>query len=110
VKKIIFMTAREAAKKLIQYEVLRGDTIDQIARGYQGQCGDDFKAQVGGYMWRVADLYKPDGKPFKKLTNRQIGVQRVGKVEVMEVFKLEEIYKEILYEKEHGKREQLALF
>lgn len=104
------MTAIEAAKKLIRYEVLRGDTIEQIARGYGGYCGDDYKAQVGGYMWRDAHLSKPDGKPFKKLTNRQIGVEQVGQVEVMEVFRLEEIYQEILYEKQYGKREQLALF
>ncbi|HYT41446.1 MAG TPA: hypothetical protein VEP90_03815 [Methylomirabilota bacterium] len=104
------MTAREAAKQLIRYEVLNGWTIDQLAKSYSGVCGSDYKAQIGGYMWRDADLLMPDGKPFKHLNNYQIGVERVGKVEVMEVFSLKEIYNEIVLEKQTGRKEQLTLF
>ena len=104
------MTAREAAKELIRYEVFRGDTIEQIAAGYQGHYGADYEAKVGGYMWRDADLHKSNGKPFKHLSNRQIGVEQVGKVEVMQVFSLKDIYNEILLEKQTGRKEQLTLF
>ena len=106
------MTAREAAKQLIRYEVLNGWTIDQLAKSYSGVCGSDYKAQIGGYMWREADLEKPNGKPYnvKHLNNYQIGVERVGKVEVMEVFSLKEIYNEIVLEKQTGRKEQLTLF
>ncbi len=83
-----YMTAREAAKQLIRSYVLDGSTIEHLARSYMGSCGDDYAAQIGGYMWRTADLEKPDGQPFKHLNNYQIGVERVGKVEVMEVFSL----------------------
>ena len=104
------MTAREAAKQLIRYEVLNGWTIDQLAKSYAGVCGSDYQAQIGGYMWREADLEKPNGKPYKHLNNYQIGVERVGKVEVMEVFSLKEIYNEVLLEKQTGRKEQLTLF
>ena len=104
------MTVREAAKKLIRADVLSGSTIDQLARSYMGICGSEYKAQIGGYMWRDADLAKSDGKPFKHLNNYQIGVERVGKVEVMEVFSLKEIYNEVLLERETGRKEQLTLF
>ena len=104
------MTAREAAKNLIRTSVISGLTIDQLAKSYQGICGSDYKAQIGGYMWKDADLEKPDGQPFKHLNNYQIGVERVGKVEVMEVFSLKEIYNEILLEKQTGRKEQLTLF
>ena len=104
------MTAREAAKQLIRYEVLNGWTIDQLAKSYSGVCGSDYKVQIGGYMWRDADLEKSGGKPFKHLNNYQIGVERVGKVEVMEIFSLKEIYNEIVLEKQTGRKEQLTLF
>ena len=104
------MTAREAAKKLIRSSVLSGSTIDHLAKNYMGVCGSDYKAQIGGVMWRDADLEKPDGRPFKHLSTYQIGVVRVGTVEVMEVFSLKEIYNEILLEKQTGRKEQLTLF
>lgn len=104
------MTAREAVKKLIRAYVLRGDTIKQLAYGYMGYCGSDYAAHIGGYMWRDADLGKPDGKPFKHLSIYQIGVESVGATEVMEVFSLKEMYQEIQREKQFGKQDQLALF
>jgi hypothetical protein len=69
-----------------------------------------YSAHIGGYMWRDADLTKPDGKPFKHLNCYQIGVERVGAVEVMQVFSLKDIYNEILLEKQTGRKEQLTLF
>src|SRR5260221_1068452 len=90
------MTAREAAINLIRYCVMRGDTVKELAYGSMGHCGSDYKAQIGGYMWRDADVKKPDSKPYKHLSNYQIGVEKVGEVEVMEVFSLKEIYNEIL--------------
>ena len=104
------MTAREAAKQLIRDYVERGDSIESLAKGYLGYCGDNYNAHIGGYMWRDADLNTPNGKPFKHLSIYQIGVERVDRFEVMEVFSLKEIYNEILLEKQTGKREQLALF
>ena len=104
------MTAREAAKKLIRAYILSGGTIKQLAQSYMGVCGSEYKAQIGGWMWRDADLEKPNGKPFKHLNNYQIGVERVGEVEVMQVFSLTDIYNEILLEKQTGRKEQLTLF
>ena len=104
------MTAREAAKDFIRGYVERGDSIESLANGCLGYCGSDYAAQISGYMWREADLDKPDGKPYKHLNNHQIGVERVGEVEVMEVFSLKDIYNEILLEKQTGRKEQLTLF
>ena len=104
------MTAREAAKKLIRAYVLGGSTIKHLADGYLGCCGDDYEAHIGGWMWRDADVGKPNGKPYKHLNNYQIGVERVGADEVMEVFSLTDIYNEILLEQQTGRKEQLALF
>ncbi len=104
------MTGREAAKKLIRAYALGGSTIKQLADGYLGHCGDDYEACIGGYMWRDADVGKPNGKPYKHINNHQIGVERVGADEVMEVFSLNDIYNEILLEKQTGRKEQLTLF
>ncbi len=104
------MTAREAAKQLIRGYAERGDSIKSLADGYLGHAGSDYYASIGGYMWRDADLNKPDGKPYKHLNNYQIGVEQVGEVEVMEVFSLKDIYNEILLEKQTGRKEQMTLF
>ena len=104
------MTARETAKDLIRGYVERGDSIESLAKGYLGYCGDDYEAHIGGYMWRKADVGKAGGKPYKHLNIYQIGVERIGEVEVMEVFSLKDIYNEILLEKQTGSIEQLTLF
>lgn len=104
------MTPREAAKDLIRVYVLRGDTIKQLADGVMGYMGSDYAAQIGGWLWRREDLNKPNGKPLKHVSSYQIGVERVGADEVMEVFSLNDIYNEILLEKQTGRKEQLALF
>ena len=103
------MTARDAAKDLIKRYVLRGETVQQIADGYMGYYGDNYKAQIGGYMWRDADLKSPHGKPYKHISKYQIGVEKVGDREVMEVFSLHEIYSEILHERDYGKQVSLDL-
>jgi len=101
------MTAREAAKDLIRYEVLRGDTIKQLADGSQGSYSDNYHANIGGYIW---NNFQKENQISKKVGRYQIGVERVGNTECMEIFSLQEIYNEILYEKKHGKQEQLPLF
>jgi len=101
------MTAREAAKKLIRVYVLRGDTIEQLASGMLGSFGGEYDAQIGGYIF---NNFQKSNQVSKKLGRYQIGVSEINGVECMEIFSLYEIYREILYEKQYGKREQLALF
>jgi len=101
------MTAREAAKDFIRAYVLRGDTIQQLAQGKQGSYFDAYHANIGGYIW---NNFQQKNEISKKVGTYQIGVERVGQTECMEIFSLQEIYNEILYEKVHGKHEQLTLF
>lgn len=63
------MTAREAAKNLIRYEVLRGDTTNQLASGMQGSFGGGCDVQIGGYMFN--NFQKPN-QISKKLGRFQI--------------------------------------
>jgi len=72
------MTAREAAKDLIRYEVLRGDTIKQLADGSQGSYSDNYHANIGGYIW---NNFQKENQISKKVGRYQIGVERVGNTE-----------------------------
>ena len=101
------MTARDAAKDLIRAYVLRGETINQLASGMLGSCSNEYHANIGGYIW---NNFQKENQISKKVGRYQIGVERVGQTECMELFSLQEIHTEILYEKAYGKQEQLALF
>ena len=98
-----YMTARDLAKSFIRYQVLRGDTIEQIA-GYQGSSCSHYSVQIGGYIFN--NFQKPN-QVSKKLTSRQIGIEKVDGIECMEIFTLEEIYKEIRNEAKYGVQERL---
>jgi hypothetical protein len=98
------MTAREAAKQLIRYYVLRGNSIKYLADGMLGTCGGRYDAQIGGYIWN--NFQKPN-EISKKVGRYQIGVSEVDGVECLEVFSLHEIYNEILNEARFGIQEKL---
>ncbi len=80
------MTTKEVAKDLIRVYVERGDTLKQIADGLLGVYCEDYSAHIGGYS---------KGKTISKY---QLCVARIGKEEIFEVFKLEEIFNEIKLE------------
>ena len=60
-------------------------------------------------MWRDEDVNNPEGKPYKHLSSYQIGVEKVGEVEVMKLFSLKEIYNEVIEERDYGKQVALDL-
>lgn len=101
------MTAREAAKDLVRVCVLRGDTIKQLSDGMMGFCSDAYHACIGGYIFN--NLGK-ENETSRKVGKYQIGVEKVGSAECMQVFSLQEIYDEILYERDNGKQELIPLF
>jgi hypothetical protein len=100
------MTARACAKDLIKTYVLRGDSIVSLACGCMGSYSDRYHAQIGGYIF---NKFGKDGETKRKLTNHQIGIERIGDEEILAVFSLEEIYREILDEQEHGVQVSLGL-
>ncbi len=103
------MTAKEAAKDFIRAYVLRGDTLKQLADGMLGYAGSDYYASIGGYIYNGS--YKDGTLHFvRKVSRYQIGIERLAGNDCNELFSLQEIYNEILYEKAHGKQEQLTLF
>jgi hypothetical protein len=95
------MTARECAKDLIKHYVLRGDTINDLANGMLGSYKSDYHACIGGYIWN--ELNGENEKSIH-LKRYQIGVEKIGDKEVLEVFSLVEIYNEILEERDYGKQ------
>lgn len=74
------MTPRQAAIKLIEHYVLRGDSIEDLRHGQMGCLGKDFSAEIGGFMG--AKAYGPD----------KILVHRVKDKEVNKVFSLKKIF------------------
>lgn len=79
------MTAEQAAMDLIRPYVLRGDSVEDIARSLTGCWSTDYCASV--------------------VSGRRIEVTRIGKKKVNEVFKLELVHRDILME-----MEQTSLF
>jgi hypothetical protein len=58
--------AKEAAKSLIRYCVLRGDNRRYIRNGCQGHSGDTFSAMVDGQKIVVTEIEcKPINRVFK---------------------------------------------
>ena len=77
------MTARELAVYLIKYEVLRGDTIEQLKAGQQGYAGKDGWVSIGGYH---------DGN---KISTDFILVEELDGKKCFYTFKLKDIYNSI---------------
>lgn len=100
------MTARECAKDLIKYYVLRGETIDDLANGKLGSYNSRYSACIGGRIWND---FQGENEKSIDLTRYQIGVEEVEGRQVLEVFSLNEIYHEILDERDYGKQVTLDL-
>lgn len=100
------MTARECAKDLIRHYVLRRETINELADEKLGSYNRAYSACIGGAIWND---FQGENQKVIYLTRYQIGVERIGDKEVMEVFSLREIYCEIIEERDFGKQVALDL-
>lgn len=98
------MTARDCAKDLIRIYVLRGDTLEDLAESKLDSYTGMYHAYIGGAIW---NNFKKENEKVIYLKRFQIGVERIGNREVLEVFSLTELYNEIRNEREYGK--QIAL-
>lgn len=80
-KKKIILSPREAAKKLIESDVLNGRTVKEIQESYEGASNGDYRAAV--------------------LPGRKIQVDKIAGKELKqaEIFSLKEIYDEIISDK-----------
>jgi hypothetical protein len=92
------MTTRQKAFNLcvefLKTSVIRGERVEEIARGMMGHYDRKDSVHVGGYArpvgWRI-----DSGKPLLKLKPNTMAVEQVGGVECCEVFTLSEIKEEI---------------
>lgn len=78
------VTPKDAAIKLIEAYVLRGDSLQSLKNGNGGTSNSEFSAQIGGYS-RNGKNYSADN----------ILVEKINGKEVNEVFSLKKIYDEI---------------
>lgn len=78
------MTAKDVAIDLIDVYVKRGDSIQSLKSGMQGSFSDKGRSSISGYIGN------------KKYDSNYIVVTRVGKEDINAIFKLADIYDEIL--------------
>lgn len=101
------LTARQAAKKLIDVYVRRGDSLESLRLSHMGRAGRDFTASIGGSCFRWA----ADGtrELVRQFSTTHIGVSRLGDQEMCEVFPLKELYEEIQRENDPTAPKQITL-
>ena len=88
----IHQQAFELCVSFLKHSVIRGDSVEQIAKGMAGMaCSSDW-VQVGGYIAPVGWRYP---KKMNKLPPNSIGVEKVNGVECCEVFSIQEVKEEI---------------
>ena len=81
-------TTIKIAKDLIEYYVLRGDTLESLRAGRQGSYSKESAACIGGYIEN------------KKINPDKIIVSRInGKDIAPEIFSLKKLFNDILEEK-----------
>ena len=97
-KKREIKTARDAAIDLIRAYVERGDTIESLKAGQQGTFGEEYSAQIGGYV---------NGK---NVGNNKILVSKLHGKELAkpEIFSLKELYDEIKKGKKTQKEQKIT--
>ena len=101
------MTARECAKDLIRFYVLRGDSIHSLWESRLGHAGKEYCAQIGG---RIFNHFQTPHETHRDVGRYQIGVYEVAGNECLAVFSLIELYRKIQDEAKHPATEQLELF
>ncbi len=79
-------TPKEAARELIKFYVLRGDSLESLKRGQLGHySSDSYNAQIGGYANE------------KRVSTDKIIVKKIKDKELKphEIFSLKAIFEEI---------------
>jgi hypothetical protein len=89
------------AMDFIKVYVIRGDSVDDLAKGCGGRFGWDGKVQIGGYIHAgverygdISEKWQP-GMKLKKLKADEIGVEQVGSERCCEVFKLIDVFRAV---------------
>jgi hypothetical protein len=92
--------ARALAKEHLRDRVLRGDSLEYLARSTHDFWSAELRVQMGGYLWPLgADVTDPSVRP-RKLTKWQIGISFLGPggEPCIEIFSLRELFAEISIE------------
>jgi hypothetical protein len=85
--------ARACAKDMIRYYVCRGDLVEDLAHGHMGSCSNRYHAQIGGLV------HLPEATKPRDIGCWKLAVTRVEEQDCCEIFKLRELYDEVLAER-----------